>query len=405
MSGIFQGVKVLDFTWVIVGPITVRYLGDQGATVVKIESENRPGPLRQAPPYKEGKRGINSSAYFAAQNPNKMSLGVDLSHPEGIKIVKRLVGWADVVAESFAPGVMENLGLSYEEIKKIKPDIIYLRMNMLGTVGPRASARGYGFQLVGYSGFTYITGWPDRVPTQPFGPYTDSIAPRFAASALITALIHRQRTGQGTYIDLSQHEAGIQFLIPILLEQQINGKTKGRAGNLHPSFCPHGVYPCKGKERWVAIAITNDEQWKAFSGITGEHWADNEDFASSSGRKQNEKEIDSLVSRWTRERAPEEITRLLQAQGIPAGVVQNSQDLVSDPQLSHRQAIWYLEHESAGRHAVFSQGSILSKNPNPSPKAAPHLGEHTFHICKEILGMPDEEIATLLGDGILQMMV
>lgn len=405
MSGIFAGLKVLDFTWVIVGPMTVRYLSDQGATVVKVESANHPGPLRQSPPYKDGKRGINSSAYFAAQNTNKMSIGVDLSRPEGIEIIKKLVEWADVVAESFAPGVMENLGLRYEEMKKINPNIIFIRMSMLGAAGPRASARGYGFQLVAYSGFTYITGWPDRVPAQPFGPYTDCIAPRFAASALLLALIHRQRTGEGACIDLSQHEAGIQFLIPILIERQLNGKNKERAGNLHPCYCPYGVYPCKGKERWVAISITNDKQWRAFCEITGEHWADYEEFASFLGRKQNEEKIDSLISRWTRERFPEEITGMLQERGIPAGFVQNSQDLVNDPQLAHRQAIWYLEHETVGRHAVFGQGFILSKNPLPSPKAAPRLGEHTYQICKEILEMPDEEIAALLGDGILQMMV
>jgi benzylsuccinate CoA-transferase BbsF subunit len=405
MSGIFKGLKVLDFTWVIVGPMTIRYLSDQGATVVKVESANHPGPLRQSPPYKDGKSGINSSAYFAAQNTNKMSFGVNLSRPEGLEITKKLIKWADVVAESFAPGVMENLGLSYEEMKKINPNIIFIRMNMLGAAGPRTSARGYGFQLVAYSGFTYITGWPDRVPAQPFGPYTDWVAPRFAASALLMALIHRQRTGEGAYIDLSQHEAGIQFLIPILLERQLNGRNRERAGNLHPYYCPHGVYPCKGKERWVAISITNDEQWKAFSGITDEHWIDNKEFASSLGRKQNEETLDSLVSRWTRERPPEEIVSMLQEQGIPAGVVQNSRDLVNDPQLAHRQAIWYLEHETVGKHAVFGQGFILSKNPPPPPKAAPRLGEHTYHICKEILEMPDEEIATLLGDGILQIVV
>ena len=141
-----------------------------------------------------------------------MSIGIDLANPEGIKIIKKLIKWADVIIESFAPGIMEGFGLGYEDVKKIKPDVIFLRTNMLGATGPRASMRGFGFQLVGYTGFTYITGWPDRTPVQPFGPYTDSIAPRFAASALIMALLHKRRTGEGVYIDLSQHEAGIQFL-------------------------------------------------------------------------------------------------------------------------------------------------------------------------------------------------
>jgi benzylsuccinate CoA-transferase BbsF subunit len=278
-------------------------------------------------------------------------------------------------------------------------------MNMLGTTGPLSSARGFGFQLVAYSGFTYISGWPDRVPAQPFGPYTDWIAPRYAASALLMALIHRNKTGEGACIDLSQHEAGINFLIPMLLDRQLSGRQKERNGNVHPCFCPHGVYPCKGKERWVAICITNDEQWKDFSDISGEDWAGDKEFASSHGRKQNQEIIDSLVSQWSRKHFSEEITTMLQEKRIPAGVVQNSRDLVNDPQLKARRAIWFLDHESVGKHAVFRQGFILSQNPPPHPTAAPRLGEHTYHICKEILQMPDEEIATLLDEGILQIEV
>ena len=334
-----------------------------------------------------------------------MSLGIDMGHPEGINIIRKLVEWADIIVESFAPGVMETLGLGYEDIQKINPVIIFLRTNMLGTTGPRSQIRGYGFQLVGYTGFTYITGWPDRIPVQPFGPYTDTIAPRFATSALIMALIHKRRTGKGTYIDLSQHEAGIQFLTPILLDRQINNRIKEREGNSHPLYCPNGVYPCKGKQRWVAITITSNKDWKAFSGIINKQWLNKKEFSTFKGRKHNEEKIDSLIAQWTIEHTAEEITRLLQEKGIPAGIVKDSQDIVNDPQLAHRRAIWYLEHEYAGRHAVLGQGSILSRNPPPPPRAAPSIGEHTYYICQEILNIPDEEIARLLGDGILQIMV
>jgi benzylsuccinate CoA-transferase BbsF subunit len=219
------------------------------------------------------------------------------------------------------------------------------------------------------------------------------------------ALIHRRRTGEGASIDLSQHEAGIQFLIPVLLERQLMGRTHERVGNRHPSFCPHGVYPCKGRERWVAIAVADDAQWKAFAEIVGENWVHEEAFASAPGRKQSEERIDALLSRWTQGRTAEENAKLLQAGGVPVGIVQNSQDLVRDPQLAHRDAIWYLPHEGAGRHAVYGQGFLLSKNPVPRPEPSPMLGEHTFYVCKEILHMADEEIARLLGEGVLQMMV
>ena len=405
MSGIFEGLKILDFSWVIVGPRTVRYLADQGATVVKVENINYPCAIRQSPPFKDGKSGINRSAYFTAYNINKMSIGIDLANPEGTKIIMKLAKWADVIIESFAPGIMESFGLGYEDIKRIKPDVIFLRTNMLGATGPRASMRGFGFQLVGYTGFTYITGWPDRTPVQPFGPYTDSIAPRFTTSALILALIHKRRTGKGVYIDVSQHETGIQFLAPILLDRQITGRNRERRGNLHSVYCPHGVYPCKGEDRWIAIAVTSDEEWAALIEIVDTLEIRQNEFASKHDRKQNEDKIDAIISQWTRQYTAEEITERLQEKGIPAGIVENSQDLAQDPQLAYRKAIWYLDNEEVGRHAAFGQGFILSKAPPPDPKPSPRLGEHTFSICKEILNMRDEEIAKLLRDGVLQIMV
>jgi benzylsuccinate CoA-transferase BbsF subunit len=405
MKGIFKGLRILDFTWVVVGPRTVRYLGDQGATVIKVENVDHPCILRQSPPYKDGKSGINRSSYFAGVNPNKMSIGLNIWHPEGIQIAKKLVAWADVLVESFAPGVIERFGLGYKEVKSIKPDIIYLRTNMLGASGPRSKVPGFGFQLVGYSGYTYITGWGDRTPAPPFGPYTDSVAPRFTTAVLLLALIHRRKTGKGAYIDVSQHEAAIQFILPVLLDYQVNSRIKGREGNYDYSYCPHGVYACKGKDRWVAISVTTEEEWTAFCQTVSRNWGQNDRFATLHGRKQNEDELNCLIERFTIEHTPEETMKLLQDKGVPAGIVQNSQDICNDPQLSHRQAIWYLEHESTGRHAVFGQGFILSKNPPPPPKAAPHIGEHTYYVCKEILGMPDEEIATLLGKGVLQIMM
>lgn len=405
MSGIFQGIKILDLSWVIVGPRTTKYFADQGATVIRVENVEHPCAIRQSPPFKGGKSGVNRSTYFAIYNTNKMSFGVDLSHSEGIKLVKRLVGWADIVLESFAPGVIEKLGLGYKELKKIKPDIIFLRTSMLGSVGPRARVRGYGFQLVGYTGFSHITGWPDKMPIPPFGPYTDSIASRFTASALILALLHRKRTGRGTYIDLSQHEAGIQFLIPMLLNKEINGITKGREGNSHPAFCPHGVYPCRGNDRWIAISITSEQEWQAFAYVINQAWADDPGFSSAIVRKQCEEQLNSLISGWTSEYAAEELFILLQGKGIPAGIVQNGQDMVNDPQLSHRNALWYLDDEYLGRHAAFGQGFILSQSPPPAPRPTPRLGEHTFQICKDILNMTDEEVAALIGEGVLQISV
>ena len=402
MKGLFEGIKVLNLSWVMVGPTVTRYLADQGATVINVENIDHPCILRGSPPYKDKKPGINRSGYFAQQNPNKLSLGLNIACPKGREITRRLAKWADVVAESFSPGVIERIGLSYKELCQVNPSIIYFHTSMLGHSGPLARIRGFGFQLVGYTGFTYITGWPDRPPDQPYGPYTDVIAPRYITCVLILALLYRRKTGKGVYIDVSQNEAGLQFLIPILLDYQVNGRVKEREGNSCLYYCPHGTYPCKGEDRWVAIAITNEEEWRAFQEIIGRNWVWDEKFSTFLERKGNEVELDGLVSSWTAEHSPEEVMKLLQEKNIPCGVVKNAPDLLQDPQLRHRNAFWELEHEPVGKHTVFAQLFILSKSPPVPPKPADRLGEHTYHICHEILRMSDEEITSLLSEGVLQ---
>ena len=402
MKGIFDGLKVLDFTWVVVGPTVTRYLADQGATVVKIENIDHPCVIRTSPPYQDKKSGINRSGYFAQHSPNKLSLGLNTNHPEGREIVKRLVKWADIVAESFSPGAMERMGLSYEELCKLNPSIIHFHTSMLGHSGARAHIRGFGFQLVGYAGFTHITGWPDRPPDQPYGPYTDAIAPRYITSALILALLYRRKTGKGVYIDVSQHEAGLQFVAPILLDYQVNERIKGREGNSHLYYCPHGTFPCKGEDRWVAIATTKDEEWNAFQEVIQQDWVWDDRFSTFLERKKNEVELDYLISSWTIEHSAEEVMNLLQQRDIPCGVVKNPSDILDDPQLEHRNAFWILDREEVGRHTAFAQPFALSKSPPVSPRPAPRLGEHTYYVCHDILEMSDEEIARLLGEEILQ---
>ena len=402
MKGIFDGINVLDLAWIIVGPTVTRYLADQGATVINVENVDHPCILRASPPYRDKVSGINRSGYFAQQNPSKLSLGLNMEHPKGKEIIKRLVKWADVVAESFSPGVMERMGLSYKELCEINPGIIYFHTSMLGHSGPHAHTRGFGFQLVGYTGFTYITGWPDRPPDQPYGPYTDPIAPRYVTSTLILALLYKRKTGKGVYIDVSQNEAGLQFLAPILLDYQVNGRVKGREGNSCPYHCPHGTYPCKGEDRWVAIAITNDEEWEAFQEIIGKDWVWDDKLSTFLERKRNNVELDCLISSWTVEHSAEEVMKLLQERGIPCGIVKNARDLLDDPQLAYRNAFWKLEHEPIGEHTAFAQPFILSKSPHVTPKPADRLGEHTYDVCHEILGMSDEEIASLFGEGVLQ---
>src|SRR5271163_1472419 len=205
------GIHVLDFTWVAVGPITSRYLADNGADVIRIESSTHLDPLRFAPPWQDAKFGINNSQFFADYNTSKKGITLNLSQPKARELVMRLVSWADVVIENFTPKVMRNWGMDYELLRAVKPDIIMLSSCLQGQTGPEAMTPGYGMLMAAQSGFYYVSGYPGRDPAPPYGAYTDFITPRFAISVLMAALDYRRRTGQGQYIDIAQYEASLHF--------------------------------------------------------------------------------------------------------------------------------------------------------------------------------------------------
>lgn len=210
-------VIVIDFGWILAAPVTSKFLADLGATVIRVESVHKLDGIRTTPPFRDNRPGIDRSGYFAMYNPNKYSMALNLKHPKAVGVAKRLIAKSDVVIENFVPGAMKRLGLDYENLAKIKPDIIMLSLSMLGQTGPYAKHLGFGIQLTGLTGFTHITGWPDRDPVQPYAGVTDACAPNLAAGAVIAALIHRRKTGKGQYLDMSQNEASIQYLSPLCL--------------------------------------------------------------------------------------------------------------------------------------------------------------------------------------------
>jgi benzylsuccinate CoA-transferase BbsF subunit len=401
MSRTLENIKIADFTWVVAGPLCVRYLADYGAQVVHVETGTRIDPIRYTPPYKDDIPGTNRSGYFHNYNSNKYGITLNLRHPKALELAKKLILWADIVAENFNPGVMKPLGLGYEELKEIKPDIIMISLGSKGQTGPQARLPAFGAHLAALSGFTHITGWPDRDPPVIFGAYTDSIAGRFGAATLLAALDYRRRTGKGQYIDLSQSEAGIQFLMPPLLDYDVNGRILERKGNRHPSAAPHGAYRCKGEDRWCAIAVFTDQEWEAMRQVMGNPtWAEEDKFATLLGRKRNEEELDSLIEQWTINYSAEEVMNRLQQAGISAGVVETAEDLHSDPQLKHRHHFWVLEHREIGNSTYDSIGSQLSKTPAELHKAAHTLGEDNYYVYTQILGLSDAEFVELLGEGV-----
>lgn len=399
-----EGLKVLDFFWVAVGPMTTGYLAEYGATVVRVESRRRPDPLRSSPPFREARPEPNRSGYYASYNAGKRALGLNMGHPKAIEVVKRLVAWADVVAENFTPGTMQRWGLGYDELVKIKPDIIMHSTSMFGHGGPLSSQPGYGPVLSSLSGMTGITGWPDRAPTNPYGAYTDFIVPRFAVPALLAALDHRRRTGQGQRLDVSQLEAALHFIAPLLLDYSTSGREPDRVGNRDPAASPHTAFPCRGEDRWCAIACTTDAEWQALCGVM-EHpaWTGDERFATMRGRQAHEDELERRIAEWTRGWDAEALMEALQAAGVPAGVVQSNRDLAGDPQLRARDHFVFLEHPELGVHTVQRSEFRLSRAAGTHPWPAPDIGTHTIQICTDILGMSREEIDALVAEDVLEV--
>jgi benzylsuccinate CoA-transferase BbsF subunit len=398
-----EGVKVADFGWFEAAPLATKYIADFGAQVIKVESGKSPDLLRVTYPFQDDTPGVNRSGVFQLSNSSKLSLALDLDSPRGLAVARRLAAWADVVVENSTPGRMKSLGLGYDDLVKIKPDIIMLSSSILGQTGPLSRHPGLGYHISGLAGFNHLTGWPDRDGIWPHIPYPDYIAPWYGAVAILSALDHRQRTGHGQHIDLSQFEASLSFLSPALLDFTANGREQIRQGNRSPYAAPHGAYPCQGDDRWCAIAVFTQEEWRAFSQVIGDpEWTRDPRFADLQARKKNEEELDALVSGWTLARSAEEVMALMQEAGLAAGVVQSIQDLLDrDTQLRHRDFFPILHHTEQGPCLHMRMPIKLSKTPDEI-RPTPCLGEHTEYVCTQILGMPDDEFLELLADGILQ---
>ncbi len=399
-----DGVNVLDFCWVAVGPMTTKYLGEHGATVVRVESAKRPGTLRSAAPFPGGVAGINRSAYFASYNANKMGITVDMRHPRARDLMLRLAGWAHIVTENFTPGTMESWGLGFKELSTVNPALVMFSASMMGRGGPMERQPGFGPVLSSLVGLTNITGWPDRTPVNPYGAYTDFIVPRFAVAAILAALDHSRRTGEGRHLDLSQLETSMHFLAPFLLDYTANGREQQRQGNRDPGSAPHGVYPCSGEDRWLALACQTQEQWRALLEVAEPEGGPlhSDPFVTLLERKANEDELDRLVSDWTSRHEQRSLMHQLQEAGVPAGMVNDPRDLFEDPQLQHREHFEWLDHPEIGPYATDRSEFTLSLTPGFLDMPAPLLGQHNEHFLREVVGLTDDEYQSLESDGVLE---
>ena len=297
---------------------------------------------------------------------------------------------------------MKRIGLGYDELKNVKPDIIMLSACAQGQTGPHANHPGAGPQLSALIGLDHITGWPDRKPVD-LTQQTDFIVPRFGVLAIMAALLYRHRTGKGQYIDMSQYENGVHFMTPLILDYAVNHRVASRMGNRLAYAAPHGAYRCRGEDRWCAIAIFTDGEWESFCKVIGSPaWSRAAKFTTILSRKEKEEEMDRLVEEWTINHSAEEVMSLMQAAGVAAGVLETGEDLLEhDPQLRHRHLFWELVHPEIEKYRAPGPSLVLSKSPCELQRA-PLLGEHNEYALKDILGMSDEEIAELVMEGVLE---
>jgi len=399
-SAPLEGIKVVDFGWISVCPYAMKYLGDWGATVVRIESHAYVDILRLMAPYKDNIPGIDRSTWCAQNNSSKLGVSINLNHPLGKEIAWRLVKWADIMGSGYQPGVMKHWGFDYDSVIKVNPTIIYLCTSQMGQYGSCSLFPGWGNQSSAVAGFSDLIGSPQSEPQSPQGAHSDFICPPIEAGTIVAALDYRRRTGRGVYIDQAQLETGVNMLAPFIMDYQVNGRVLTRNMNRLPYAAPHGVYPCSGDDRWCAIAVFTDEEWQALCQIIRKKWTQDPKFATLSSRKANEDELDQLVAEWTATYTAEDIETMLQKLGVAAHVVSNAKDLFEDPQLRYRNHFRRLKHSVIGIHAYDFEGFRMSKTPD-SQFGAPALGEHNEYVFKNILHMTDDEIANALVAGAI----
>jgi benzylsuccinate CoA-transferase BbsF subunit len=404
----FEGLKVIDMSWSGAGVFIMNFLSHYGATLVRVESAKQPDPIRRVWTYtnvtRDTPNALNRSAYFAFSHPaKKMDLTLDLKNPKAMEIMRKLVKWADVLGESFPTGVMERFGLGYDDLKKVKENIIMLRSCGYGHTGPMAKQAGFGMTLAAYSMMYTVAGWPDRrgVPVSSY--YSDQMSPLFSILALVTAIDNLRRTGRGQCIDQSQIESTINFLTPLVLDYTVNKRESKVTGNKSSYMAPHGVYRCKGNERWIAIAVTNDSEWQSFCQITNNpDWIQDPRFVTLDQRVKHSDELDKLVESWTIAYAPEYIMAALQGAGVPAGVVSNSQDIVEDVQLKQYNFFREVEHPFMGKLPYAHAPAMKLSDAEASVGRATILGENNEYVCKDILGYSQAEYDQLVKDKVFE---
>jgi benzylsuccinate CoA-transferase BbsF subunit len=405
------GLRVTDFTWAWQGPYCTLQLAYLGAEVIRIESTTRPCITRILPPWLENKPGLNRSGYFNQYNQGKKSITLNLKLPEARDVVRRLIGASDVIVNNFAFGVMDKLGFGYEEVRKLKPDVIMATISGYGDTGPYRDYVVYGPAGVPLSGLSSLTGYKGWPPMHTGFSYPDPNAGIHGTFAILAALYHRARTGEGQYLDVSQWESAIALIAEGVLEYTMNGREPERDGNRDRYMAPHGNFKCLDLpepiqgvtiDRWVSIVCADDAEWARLAGAIGRpELAGDPRFATLSSRKENEDELEAIVTAWTSTRAVAEVVEHLQKAGVAAGAVADNKYLFEDPNLNARGYFVHKKHPEVGTLPHSGIPWRMSATPCEVGSAAPTLGQHTDEVLTGVLGYSRAEVEQLRKIGAL----
>ena len=402
------GVRICDLTWVIAGPTATRVLADFGAEVIRVEHGQAADPIRFGRPILSGKPTLNNSGFFNYFNRNKKSVLLNVRHPLGMELLHRLIAVSDVVIENFSSGVLDSWELSYEAQKAINPAIIYCSVSGFGHSGRDKRFTTWGPTAQALSGLTLMSGLPGKPPAGWGYSYMDHTAGYYSAIAVMMALHHRNKTGEGQHIDISQVEAGMVLTGPAVLDYTVNGRSFRREGMptgnraWEPAMAPHNTYRCAGEDRWIAVACRNDAEWAAMVRAMGEPaWAGVR-FETLAGRLEHQDELDTRIGEWTATRDDYAVMAALQAAGVPAGVCQGPSDRVERDEQFRARGWWTsMPHAELGPEAgIDGVTPRLARTPGTNRTASPLLGEHTLDVMTSLLGMTGDEFAEYTEMGV-----
>ena len=403
--------RICDFTGQLAGAGATKWLAAFGAEVIRIEDPVKQGTwdiLRMMPPFVDERRGVDFGGGFNNHNVEKLGITLNLRTEKGRELLYEIVKRSDVVAENFAAGVLAKMGLSYERMKELRPDIIYVSNCGFGQVGPYASFKTWGPIVQAVSGLTFSSGLPDHEPAGWGYSFMDHTGAYYMAMAILLALLHRQRTGEGQWVDLSCTDAGLTLHGPALLDWTVNGRPLRRPGSPHsnrsehPARAPHGIYPAAGDDEWVAIACRSDAEWRALAGAVGEAWAHEPRYAALAGRLAAQDALDAQLAAWTRGRTKAAAAAALNAAGVPAAPVAKPAERVDHDPATAAFGLWpTVRHSKMGDVRVDGMPVHLSKTDWALRQGAPCLGEHTEAVLGRLLGLSPDDVAKLRAEGVV----